>query len=277
MKLSDIRQCLASRNIRLTKSLGQNFLHDANQLRRIVERAAVSKTDKVLEVGPGLGVLTELLLERAGEVFTIEIDSRLVEVMRERFGGEQRLTLVEGDALAYLRSEGRSWSDWKLVANLPYSIASPVMVELASARPGPRSLTATLQLEVARRLFASAGASDYGILTLLVQLTYEPVDLFPIPPTCFFPEPEVESACVHLVRRAEPLLPGSLHPSFRRIVKRAFSQRRKMMLKLVRADWEEAILHRAFESLGLDPRIRAEKLSLRDFVELTRLVAGSPP
>src|SRR5258705_1498969 len=134
MRLSEMRQILEERGIKLTKSLGQNFLHDANQLRRIVELAQLSPTERVLEIGPGLGPLTELLIERSGEVLAIEKDKRLCEVLRERF---PQLRLLHADALEYLRSEGNDWSGWKVVSNLPYSVASPVIVELAQVAQPP--------------------------------------------------------------------------------------------------------------------------------------------
>src|SRR5206468_3972403 len=157
MKLSEMKQILAQGNIQLTKSLGQNFLHDANQLGRIVAAA-------------------------------------------------ENLTLVHDDALDYVRRQPEAWSDWKLVANLPYSVASRLLVELASAATGPKLMVATLQVEVARRLVASPRDEDYGVLTLLVQFQYEPEGMFKIPPSCFFPEPDVDSACVKLVPRSQPLL-----------------------------------------------------------------------
>src|SRR5213594_232931 len=154
MKLSEIKRILESEEIQLSKSLGQNFLHDANQLRRIVEAAELEKSDRVLEIGPGLGPLTELLLERAGEVLAIERDVRLVEALRNRFiAGTDAVPgfrLVHDDALDYLRRERRDWSDWKLVANLPYSVASPILVELAQDARGPQRMVVTLQMEVAK-------------------------------------------------------------------------------------------------------------------------------
>jgi len=191
-----MKQILTEGEITLTKSLGQNFLHDANQLRRIVAAAALQKSDKVLEIGPGLGPLTEMLLAQAGEVQAIEKDARLVAVLRARFDAraspageaEQRgvLELVQADALHYLRAHERDWSGWKLVANLPYSVASPLLVDLAQACRGPDRLVATLQIEVAKRLVALHGNGDYGVLTLLVQLDYEPQGWFKIPPVAFF-------------------------------------------------------------------------------------------
>ena len=214
MKLSEMRDVLTQRDIQLTKSLGQNFLHDANQLQKIVDAAELSKADKVLEIGPGLGPLTELLLEKAGEVLAIEMDLRLVEVLRERFVSTKNLNLLHDDALEFLRREPRDWSDWKLVANLPYSVASPILVELAQSPRRPERMVTTLQLEVAQRLMAQADDDDYGILTLLVQLDFEPRGSFKIPPECFFPSPDVDSACVCLVRRATPLLPENLRARF---------------------------------------------------------------
>jgi 16S rRNA (adenine1518-N6/adenine1519-N6)-dimethyltransferase len=288
-----MRELLATRGMHLTKSLGQNFLHDGNQLRRIVKAAELKKTDKVLEIGPGLGPLTQLLLENAGEVLAIEKDARLVEFLREQYPSVSegrvppapnsadakdqglaelappKFTLLHADALEFLKREPRDWSDWKLVANLPYSVASPILVELAQTPQRPERMVATLQLEVAQRIMAGAGDDDYGVLTLLVQLDYEPREWFKIPAGCFFPAPDVDSACVELIRRTQPLLTESQRATFVKIVKRAFSQRRKMMLKLLKQDWPEQLLKQVFQQLCIPPRERAEKLSLEQFVALT--------
>jgi 16S rRNA (adenine1518-N6/adenine1519-N6)-dimethyltransferase len=335
MTLTEMRSLLAKRDIQLTRSLGQNFLHDGNQLRRIVDAAEIKPTDKILEIGPGLGPLTELFLEKAGEVLAIEMDARLVDFLCERFGLEKNegtaaltpalspeerenilntsvdpmppdssqrgadklplpgervgvradvsstdknspdnLFLIHDDALAFLKREPRDWSDWKLVANLPYSVASPILVELAAGPRAPNMIVATLQLEVAKRLMARADDDDYGILTLLVQIDFEPRNWFKIPPECFFPSPDVDSACVCLVRRATPLLPENLRSAFVKIVKRGFSQRRKMMLKLLKQDWAADKLAAAFAALKISPQERAEKLSLEQFVALTKLLAN---
>jgi 16S rRNA (adenine1518-N6/adenine1519-N6)-dimethyltransferase len=276
MKLTEMRELLAKRDIQLTKSLGQNFLHDANQLERIAAAAELTATDKVLEIGPGLGPLTELLLKKAGQVLAIELDGRLVDFLQERYTAQladdasPQLELHHDDALKFLQRAPRDWRDWKLVANLPYSVASPILVELAAGVRAPKMIVVTLQLEVAQRLMAPTDDDHYGILTLLVQLDFQPRGWFKIPPGCFFPSPEVDSACVCLVRRATPLLAEAQREMFRRIVKKAFSQRRKMMLKLLKQDWPKEKLEAAFAELQISPMERAEKLSLEQFVALTK-------
>jgi 16S rRNA (adenine1518-N6/adenine1519-N6)-dimethyltransferase len=268
MKLSEIKQVLEQNQIQLTKSLGQNFLHDANQLRKIIETADLKKSDKVLEIGPGLGPLTALLVEHSGEVLAIEKDARLVEVLARRLTASH-LQIVQADALDLIKREPRDWSAWKLVANLPYSVASPILVELAQSPSPPERMVVTLQLEVAKRLMAECDSRDYGILTLLVQLQYEPRDFHKIPATCFFPEPDVDSAFVCLIRREVPLLDRSLSSTFAKIVKLAFSQRRKMMLKLLKAHWPAERLLPAFDQIGISPQARAEAVTLQQFVRLT--------
>ncbi len=270
MKLTDMRHILATRDIRLTKSLGQNFLHDGNQIRRIIAAAELTPADRVLEIGPGLGPLTEALLPACAEVLAIEKDQRLVEVLAERFAAEPRLRLLHADALAYLQENTLDWSAWKLVANLPYSVASPMLVELCLRSRGPQRVVATLQLEVAQRLMAAADTDDYGLLSLLIQIRYEPRGCFRIPASCFFPAPEIDSACVTLVRRETPLLTDAEIAVFERLIRRGFSQRRKKLFKLLKEDWSEAALTAAFAVAKLAPEIRAEQVSLEQFASLAR-------
>ena len=293
MKLSEIKNILAADQIQLTKSLGQNFLHDGNQLRRIVQLAELGPRDKVLEIGPGLGPLTELLAKRAGEVLAIEKDIRLVQFLRRHFNlgdsklqetwakaeaqgdGKAVLCLVQVDALEYLRCEERDWRNWKLVANLPYSVASPILVELAQSGLGPQRMVVTLQLEVARRLWAQPNDESYGLLSLLVQLDYEAREWFKIPASCFFPKPEVDSACVCLLRRPVELLSRAERFLFVKLVKRSFAQRRKMMLKLLKSEWPAEKLERVFDSVAIPLGARAETLSVQQFVRLTHALGAS--
>ncbi|MGD0410790.1 MAG: 16S rRNA (adenine(1518)-N(6)/adenine(1519)-N(6))-dimethyltransferase RsmA [Verrucomicrobiota bacterium] len=267
MTLSDIREILSERELKLSKSLGQNFLHDQNQVRRIVAAAQAGPGDKILEIGPGLGPLTEALLQRGCEVLAIEKDKRLFDFLQHKFAGAGHLQLLRDDALDYLKTH-RSWSGWKLVSNLPYSAGSSILVELAQAENPPERMAATLQIEVAARIAAGAGSAHYGILSLLLQLRYQSAGGFKIPPSCFFPEPDVNSACVILIRRPVPLLQPEWRPLFAALVRRAFSQRRKMMFKLLKQDWPQAQLAEAFRQLALSPQIRAEAVSLEQFVRL---------
>ncbi len=282
MTLNEMRSLLEARGIQLTKSLGQNFLHDGNQLRRIATAADIQPTDRILEVGPGLGPLTELLLARSASVLAIEKDARLVTVLRERFSGALSgegpgsLELLEADALRWVEDHARDWTGWKLVANLPYSVASPLMVELSEAPVPPERMVVTLQAEVVHRIAAPTDGDDYGILTLLLGLRYQVKEWFNIRRGCFHPVPDVDSACISLVRRPTPLLDAAGSVVFTRLVKRAFSERRKMMLKLLKSVWPAEVLDAAFAEVGISPTERAEKVSLEGFVALTRILQRQP-
>lgn len=273
MKLSEMRQVLTDRGIQLTKSLGQNFLHDSNQLARIASLGELSSADHVLEIGPGLGPLTELLLDSGAHVLAIEKDQRLLPFLHDHFADRPKFELLHADALDYLKEHDRDWSSWKLVANLPYSVASPILVELAFASQPPERLVATLQLEVVQRIVSHAGDENYGLLSLYLQLRYEPVEWFKIPSSCFFPPPDIDSGTILLRRRLVPLLSSELIPVFRRLVKLGFSERRKMMAKLLKQQWPAERVAAAFTRLGISLQARAETVALEQFVELTKLLS----
>lgn len=274
LKLSDIKQILAENQIQLTKSLGQNFMHDGNQLRRIVDAAALEPSDSVLEIGPGLGPLTELLIPRASHVLAVEKDGRLCEILAKRFAESKNFELVHADAVEFLVQSGRDWSSYKLVSNLPYSVASRLIVSLALDLKGPRRMVVTLQKEVAMRLRAGANDPDYGLLSLLVQFRYAPVATFKIPASCFFPAPDIDSACVTLERRTEPLLPPSLESAYEKIVRQSFSQRRKIMFKLLKELSSEAALKAAFDEAKIPLQARAETVHLEQFIQLAKTLSA---
>lgn len=274
MKLSEMRDVLIRHQIQLTKSLGQNFLHDRNQLERIAALAELRPEDHVLEIGPGLGPLTELLLDSGAHLLAIEKDTRLCELLQERFADRPNFKLLNEDALDYLRqNKNKDWSDWKLVSNLPYSVGSPILVELALAPKCPERMVVTLQWEVIQRVQAAEATEHYGQLSLFLQLRYEPKEVFNIPAGSFFPPPEVDSACILLRRRPDELLDPALARVFMRIVKRSFSERRKMMMKLLRHDWVPGKLADAFHHLNIPAQVRAERVSLDQFVALTKILA----
>lgn len=273
MNLGEMRRWLDTRGIQLTRSLGQNFLHDGNQLRRIVAAAGIAPGDPVLEIGPGLGPLTELLMEASGRVLAVEKDRRLVEVLRERFAGDARLELVEADALEWLKSGPRSWGGWRLVSNLPYSVASPILVELSEAPVPPDVMVATLQLEVVQRIAARPDTDDYGLLTLLLGLQYEVGDWFKVPRDCFFPAPDVDSACVVLRRRAGPAPAPAVAAAFKEVVKLGFGQRRKMLRKLLTGRWPAPAVDAALGAAGIAATQRAEKVGREQFLAVATALA----
>lgn len=273
MTLSEMRRWIDSRGLQLTKSLGQNFLHDGNQLRRIVAAADLGAGDRILEIGPGLGPLTELLVATGLPVTAVEKDARLIPILDERFAERESLTLLHRDALEWLQEKPSDWDDWKLVANLPYSVGSPILVELALAARPPRRMVATLQWEVVQRLAAAPDTDAYGLLTVLVGLQFRSAGSFKVPKDCFFPAPDVESACITLVRRPEPLLPTALVPLYSQVVKTAFGQRRKMLRKLLRNRWTEDQLTPALATAGILETARAETVDVEGWAHLTRTLA----
>ena len=277
MNLTEIRNILNDEDIMLTKSLGQTFMHDQNQLRKIVGLAKLTPDDQVIEIGPGLGPLTGLMLQSAGHVTAIETDRRLVKLLEERFGEQGNFNLQHADALKVIRMTEFDWSVHKLVANLPYSIASPLLIDLAASAGRPHTMIVTLQLEVVRRMLAGPDSREYGVLALLIGLHYVTGEWFTIPRSSFYPEPNVDSGCIELLRRETELLPPGLCPVFKKITKRVFSERRKKMMKLLKRDWPEAAVAEIFKTRGLDEQIRAERVTLEQFVEITQHLSRAEP
>ncbi|MDQ6765464.1 MAG: 16S rRNA (adenine(1518)-N(6)/adenine(1519)-N(6))-dimethyltransferase RsmA [Verrucomicrobiota bacterium] len=265
MKLSEIQMTLTQIQVSPVKTMGQNFLHDQNLARWIVSRAELTSEDLVVEVGPGLGALTEFALAAGARVLAIEKDARLAQFLRERFNSEL-LDVVHADALDFDVRQLFAFPRVKFIANLPYNISSQVLLRFTQY-PSPISLwLCMLQKEMARRLSAEPGSSDYGALTVLVQSRYRVEYLRTVAASVFLPQPEVDSAFVKLVPRAADELPDFDSELFKRLVRLGFSQRRKQLQKLLRAevaDWPAAANTCAFEL-----KARAEELSLRQWIAL---------
>ncbi len=277
MTITEMRRVLRESGIRLTRSLGQNFLCDRNQIQRIADLARIAPGDRVLEIGPGLGPLTRELLARRARVLAIEKDRRLVAALEGLIPAGEALELRHGDALDYLRGPGRrDWSRWKLVANLPYSVGSSLVCELALMEHPPVLMAATLQREVGERMAAGAGSPGYGILSLIVQRAYRPGRSLRIPASCFFPRPDVESACLVLERRERPLAEHALKDAYLLLARTGFGQRRKILFGLLRARWDPGLLGESFRRLGIDPRCRAETLAPETFAALARMLPAPP-
>ena len=266
MKLSEIDATLREIRVSPVKTLGQNFLHDRNLASWIVQKAELSADDYVVEIGPGLGALTEFILASGARVLAIEKDQRLAEFLRRRFA-EARLEIIHGDALDFdlrpLFAERRV----KLLGNLPYYVASQLLLKFTKY-PSPISLWLfMLQKEMARRISAAPGTSDYGALSLTVQLHYRVEFLRTVPASVFLPQPDVDSAFVRITPRAPDELPPCDGESFLRLVRQGFSQRRKQLRNLLKEEvpaWAETA-----EALGFDARARAEELSLEQWIALS--------
>lgn len=270
MKLSEMAATLREIGVSPVKTLGQNFLHDRNLAKWVVDQAKISREDFIVEVGPGLGALTEIALTKGARLLAIEKDKRLVEFLRHKFQGGA-LEIVHGDALEFDTRILFTKPKVKLLGNLPYYISSQLLIRFLEC-PSPISLWLfMLQKELARRLVATPATSDYGALTLLVQLHYRVEYLRTVPASVFLPKPEVDSALVRIVSRDPRELPACNYGVFEKLVRRGFSQRRKQLGKLIREnmpDWENAAAE-----LGLNPKARAEELSLGQWIALANYVA----
>lgn len=274
MKLSQITETLRTIQVSPVKTLGQNFLHDQNLARWIVDQAEIAPDDFVVEIGPGLGALTELILEKGARVLAIEKDTRLANFLRERLSDE-RLDVVNADALDFDVPTLWTKPRVKLLGNLPYKISSQLLLKFLEYPSSISLWLFMLQREMAARLSASPSTKDYGALTLLVQLHYRVEYLRTIPRTVFLPEPGVDSAMVRITPRAAGELPPRDNDLFATLVRSGFSQRRKQLQKLLREHFPQ--FERVAAFLGFAPKARAEELSLLQWIGLTNLAAPPPP
>ncbi len=269
MKLSEIDGTL--REIRVTpiKTLGQNFLHDGNLARWIIEKLDLGSDDYAVEIGPGLGALTSLALQSGAQVLAIEKDARLANFLRQRFTSP-RLEVLHADALNFDLRGLYAQPRVKCFGNLPYYVSSQLLLKFIE-EPSPISMWMfMLQKEMARRLSAESGASDYGALTLLVQSRYRVEYLRTVPSTVFLPQPEVDSALVRLTPKRLEEVPVYHREVFTNLVRIGFSQRRKQLQKLLRTeipDWAK-LAH----EIGIEPKARAEELSLAQWISLSNFV-----
>jgi 16S rRNA (adenine1518-N6/adenine1519-N6)-dimethyltransferase len=273
MKLSEMRVALREVGVSPAKALGQNFLHDQNLARWIVDQAQITSEDYVVEIGPGLGALTRFILEKRARVLAIEKDARLAKFLRERFDDE-RLEILSIDALKFDARTLFAKRNVKLIGNLPYNISSPVLLKFLEY-PSPICLSLLmLQKEVARRLSAVPCTHDYGALTLRVQLHHRVKYLRSVPATVFFPRPDVDSAIVRLVPRDPLELPDHDNQLLLKLIRIGFSQRRKKLRKLLREsapDWDQVA-----RDVNIDANARAEELSLLQWISLANAVAPPP-
>ena len=268
---AEIRALAASAGVRPSKGLGQNFLHDANTIRRIVRIAELDPADVVLEVGPGLGSLTFGLLDAVARVIAVEIDPALAAVLArtaDERGVTDRLSVVVADAMAVTGLPGPPPT--ALVANLPYNVAVPVLLHLLEAVPTVRTALVMVQAEVAQRLAAPPGSRVYGVPSVKAAWYADVTEAGAVPRAVFWPQPNVDSGLVRLVRRPPPLLPpGVSRADVFTVIDVAFAQRRKM-LRSVLAGWagSAAGSQQALAAAGVDPTARGETLDVEAFVRI---------
>lgn len=270
----DVRQTLRRYGLEPHRELGQHFLVDERILARIVAAADLSAEDAVLEVGAGVGNLTRHLATAAGQVVAVEIDRRFLPILEAELADRPNVRWVIGDILALDPSELMGGGPYKVVANLPYAVTSAVLRHLLEARVPPQRMVVTVQREVAERIVARDGRMS--LLAVSVQYYGRPQLLFRIKPGAFHPPPEVESAVLRIDRHPKPPVEIGDVSHFFRVVRAGFSQPRKQLGNSLAAGWgispQEAaeLLRRA----GIDPHLRAERLSLEDWARLARTMAN---
>ena len=274
LTVSALKTLLQTHGLRLTKRLGQNYLIDARSIQRIVEAAELDGAETVVDVGAGLGALTEPLAAVARDVIAIEVDRGIARKLAERLSGRRNVTVRQEDVL---QAPWESWSQVVVVGAIPYRITSDILVHLCERRRQIRRAVLVLQREVAQRLTATPGTKAYGRLSVLIQYCWDAAAVFRVPRGAFFPQPKVDSACVRLRPHARPPVEVADEALFFEVVKAAFSHRRKTLanclsqspLGIARIN-TEGVLRRA----GLKPRARGETLTLRQFAALADVLAA---
>src|SRR4030043_1052133 len=270
--MTSIRKELAEYGLIPRKGLGQHFLVYRNILNKVIRTAQVEKGDVVLEVGPGLGEMTLALARLAKHVIAVEIDPKLVEILKKKLADSPNVDVVKGDILTinFRKIDFLEGQKMKVVANLPYQISTPLLFHFIELKEFFSTLTLMLQKEVAERMVAPPGGKDYGPLSIFVQSFLDISLRFFIKPSAFFPPPKVESAVVHMVFKEKPVVELEDEKWFKKVVKGCFSYRRKTLanaLKHSELSLPESI-ELKMEAIGIDPRRRPETLSIQEFANL---------
>ncbi|HIZ14144.1 MAG TPA: 16S rRNA (adenine(1518)-N(6)/adenine(1519)-N(6))-dimethyltransferase RsmA [Candidatus Mediterraneibacter stercorigallinarum] len=267
-------------NFVFQKKFGQNFLIDTHVLDKIIRAAQIEEDDCVLEIGPGIGTMTQYLACAARRVIAVEIDRALIPILEDTLDGYENVRIINEDVLkvdiAKLAEEENSGRPIKVVANLPYYITTPIIMGLFENHVPVKSITVMVQKEVADRMQTGPGSKDYGALSLAVQYYSKPYIVANVPPNCFMPRPKVGSAVIRLERHEEPPVQVQDEKLMFRIIRASFNQRRKTLanglknsaeLDFTKEEIEEAIL-----ALGKGPSIRGEALTLAEFAQLSDLL-----
>jgi 16S rRNA (adenine1518-N6/adenine1519-N6)-dimethyltransferase len=265
------------------KQLGQNFLIDPGVLDQIAEAAEIGSDDMVLEIGPGIGTLTRRLAAEAGHVVAVEIDDHLIPILRDTLSDLTNVTVIHNDILKTdiqaLADEYNGGRPIRVVANLPYYITTPIVMGLFESGVPLSSVTVMVQKEVAERMQAGPGTKDYGALSLTVRYYSEAEIVAHVPPSCFIPRPKVGSAVIRLRRRSVPTVETADPDGLFRLIRAAFGQRRKTLANALAnaasLSFSKEQIQRAIADAGFSPTVRGEALTLEQFAELQKLLAGT--
>lgn len=263
-------------NFAFQKKFGQNFLIDTHVLEKIISAAGVTKDDMVLEIGPGIGTMTQYLAEHAKRVVAVEIDSNLIPILEETLAGYDNITVINDDILKVdinaLAQEYNGGRPIKVVANLPYYITTPIIMGLFESNVPIDNITVMVQKEVADRMQVGPGSKDYGALSLAVQYYASPYIVANVPPNCFIPRPNVGSAVIRLTRYKEPPVEVKDALLMFRLIRASFNQRRKTLQNGLNnspeLSYTKEQITQAIESLGVSASVRGEALTLEQFAQL---------
>jgi len=274
---NELKTLLQGHHLRLTKRLGQHHLVERRIVEQLLDRWELSRDETVVEIGAGLGALTEPLAQRVGRVIAVEVDRAICALLAERLAAQRQVTVRCEDILDF------SWEHLKnvtVVGAIPYHITSHIVIRLCESRDHIRRALLIVQEEVAQRLLAKPGTKSYGRLSLLVQYSWDASRLLAVPRRAFFPQPRVDSSCVQLIRRGRPPAILANEPLFFALVKAAFSHRRKTLVNCLTSEPSLRIARPQAELLlrrvGLPATVRGETLSLAQFASLANAMAGEP-
>ena len=265
----EVRALLEKLDHRPNKGLGQNYLIDANILDIIANAADIQPDEDVLEIGPGLGALTERIIPKAKSITCIEKDPTMVEYLKSRF---TEFTLIESDALDVDLDALFAGGITKVAANLPYSVASRLMVDISECEHRPKVMSLTIQKEVADRLCSPAGNKHYGVLSVLTGAFFKNSMVKKISPTCFLPPPKVWSAIVKMERREVPIVGNDEYPMFKKLVKTCFSQRRKQIGTILKKQGVSPV-DKLLAEAGIEHTERSERIEIERWAALARLLS----
>ena len=264
------------------KKFGQNFLIDGRVLEKIMDAADITKEDFVLEIGPGIGTMTQYLAERAREVLAVEIDKNLIPILAETLSEYENVDILNADILKTdlnkIAEEKNGGHPIKVVANLPYYITTPIIMGLFESHVPVENVTVMVQKEVADRMQAGPGAKDYGALSLAVQYYAEPYIAANVPPNCFMPRPKVGSAVIRLTKHKTPPVQVKNEKLLFQLIRASFNQRRKTLQNGIKNfsgfNFSKEEVAEALEQMGVSPTIRGEALTLEQFAQLSNLLDG---